>query len=542
MLSHARPVESVPDARTNDWVNWAPVEALVFDVRQVCCAASPRSRLLFSAVEPVGLHLSAVFAEWTSVPRRALEGEQVSLLHHSDGRVFQCESSHAVVGESVLVLTDVTHHVRGVDRSMRDNLTGLIGRGALKEQLADLLATSRRDGTQAAVHFINLDRLRSVNDALGHPVGDVLLVKVAERLRSTLADGDVAARLGGDQFVVVQAQLSSLDDAQRRAARLTDLIGRTYVVNGHMLNIGASVGVAVFPDNGEEIDTLLRHADLAVHRAKAESRGGYRFYEPAMDARMQARRLLELDLRRAMTLRQFSLAFQPQVQLASNRITGFEALIRWTHPERGPISPADFIPVAEELGLIKGIGEWVLRTACREAAAWPVPATVAVNLSPVQFKGGDLVATVMSALSQSQLPPTRLELEITEGALLEETDLVVKALHEIRAFGVRISMDDFGTGYSSLSYLRKFPFDKIKIDRSFITGLGVSNDCDAIVRAIAGLGTSLGMRTTAEGVETHDQLARIRSEGLSEVQGYLTGKPLSPAEAAALLATESEPG
>ena len=306
-----------------------------------------------------------------------------------------------------------------------------------------------------------------------------------------------------------------------------------------MLNVGVSVGIALAPADGRDADALLKHADLALYRAKAEGRGTYRFFEPAMNAQMQARRSLEIDLRRALALKQFDLAFQPQIQLETGQVTGFEALLRWNHPERGPVSPALFIPLAEEIGLIVGIGEWALRAACREAASWAQPAAIAVNLSPVQFRGGKLVETVMNVLAQTGLDPARLELEITEGALLENTEGVLGVLNGLRALGVKISMDDFGTGYSSLSYLQKFPFDKIKIDQSFVRGMEGNAECGAIVRAIARLGASLGMRTTAEGVETASQLDAIRAEGCTEVQGYLTGRPMPASQAAALLSAPS---
>ena len=515
-----------------------PVTALFFDAGLTCCFATERARRLLPSFEPIGLGLTALFSEWTTPPVLDADQEGVSVNHHADGRVFRCETSRTVDGGASLVLTDISAHVRDAERAALDGLTGLMQRLALKERLSEIMATASRDETGVAVHYIDLDRFKGINDTLGHPVGDILLVKVAERLRSTLEEGDVAARLGGDEFVVVQSRVDTPETAQRRAARLTDLIGRTYVAQGHMLNIGASVGVAMCPGDGTDAETLLRHADLALYRAKADGRGTSRFFEPGMNARMQARRALEVDLRRALALRQFRLNFQPLFNLASDRISGFEALIRWHHPERGLVSPAEFVPLAEEIGLITPIGDWVLRTACREAASWPTPATVAVNISPMQFKNGKLVETVVSALAQAQLPAERLELEITEGALLDETNLVLKTLHAVRDLGVRVSMDDFGTGYSSLSYLRKFPFDKIKIDQSFVRGLGISSDCDAILRAVASLGASLGMRTTAEGVETAEQLDRIRSEGCTEVQGYLTGRPLSASDVATLLAKQ----
>jgi predicted signal transduction protein with EAL and GGDEF domain len=302
-----------------------------------------------------------------------------------------------------------------------------------------------------------------------------------------------------------------------------------------MLNIGASIGVAVSSTDGADADTLLKNADLALYRAKGEGRGMFRFFETGMDESMQARRALEIDLRRALALKQFHLAYQPQVALDDDAITGFEALLRWRHPERGMVSPADFIPLAEEIGIINAIGEWVLRTACREAVGWSRPVSVAVNISAVQFRSGKLVTTVTSALADSGLDPTRLELEITESALLDNTNTVLEELFALKALGVRISMDDFGTGYSSLSYLQKFPFDKIKIDQSFVRNMTDRQDCLAIVRAVIGLGRSLGMSVNAEGVETLDQREALLGEGCLELQGYLYSKPKPSGEIAEML-------
>jgi predicted signal transduction protein with EAL and GGDEF domain len=328
---------------------------------------------------------------------------------------------------------------------------------------------------------------------------------------------------------------ASADEAEAIAARIVDLSGRTYVLEGHMLNIGASVGVALAPADGSDADTLLKHADLALYGAKSAGRGRFSFFEPSMDARMQERRALEIDLRRALALKEFELVYQPQIGLSSDTIVGFEALIRWNNPRRGVVSPADFIPIAEETGLIVQIGEWVLRTACREAAGWSRPVSIAVNLSPLQFRSAQLLETVTSAIAHAGLDPQRLELEITEGVLMDDTDRVVTMLHSLRSLGVRVSMDDFGTGYSSLSYLQKFPFDKIKIDQSFVRGMKDNPECGAIVRAVASIGASLGMKTTAEGVETQEQLDAIRAEGCCEVQGYWTGRPMPASDAGALL-------
>ena len=515
------------------------IAGLMFDASLTCRSATPRAEDLFVGVEPIGLGVSALFAGWTQAPDLG-EPDGTSVARHADGRLFRCEAHRAPDGRCSVVLTDISLHVAETVRAAQDQLTGLAQRGAVKARLGELIERAACTGAGLAVHYIDLDRFKVINDTLGHAVGDLLLIKVAERLRSTLQGSDLAGRLGGDEFVVVQTDVASEADAAQRAARLVDLVGRTYVAQGQLLNIGASVGVALAGAHGSDAETLLRQADLALYRAKADGRGTACFFEPAMNARLQARRSIETDLRLAFATRQFHLAFQPLFNLASDKVTGFEALLRWTHAERGAISPADFIPLAEEIGLIGPLGEWVLRTACREASGWPgTGITVAVNISAHQFKGGRLVETVLSALSSTGLAPARLELEITEGALLDETNLVLKTLRGLRDLGVRISMDDFGTGYSSLSYLRKFPFDKIKIDQSFVRGLGLDNECDAILKAVSGLGASLGMRTTAEGVETAAQLARVRQEGCTEVQGYLTGRPLAAADAYSLLAQQT---
>ena len=437
----------------------------------------------------------------------------------------------AIAGDGwVATLEDVSarkaSEVRADALARVDPLTGLPNRLLMRERLAEALARLQRDGEACAVLLVDLDRFKPVNDTLGHPVGDALLAKVADRLRSTVRPTDTVARIGGDEFIILQAGIGEAAHAQALARRLVDLIGRTYMVEGHLLTIGASVGVALAPADGVSADKLLKNADLALYRAKLDGRGTYRFFEPEMDARMQARRRLELDMRQALARREFQLHYQPQMQLDGDRLIGCEALIRWKHPERGMVSPLDFIPLAEEIGLIVPIGEWVIRQACRDAMTWPAGMSVAVNVSPAQFKSDRLVETIVSALTSSGLSAKRLEVEITEGVLLQESEKTLQTLHRLRELGVRVSMDDFGTGYSSLSYLRSFPFDKIKIDRSFVKDLSGKPDGDAIIRAIAGLGKSLGMTTVAEGVETQEQMQRIRDEGCTDVQGYLISRPI----------------
>jgi len=415
-----------------------------------------------------------------------------------------------------------------------DELTGLPRRGEIMNAVARSLRGS--DEAEAAVLFIDLDRFKLINDTLGHGIGDELLKKVADRLRGACRPDDVVARLGGDEFAILQRGTSDGLGAHRLAARVVDLIGRTYVLGGHTINIGASVGVALGRP-GLQARDMLRDADIALYAAKRAGRNRYVVFEDSMAETLQYRRELEVDLRRALALRQFRLHFQPFVDVTTKEVTGFEALLRWQHPVRGNVPPLSFIPLAEENRLIVRIGDWVIRTACAAAAEWPAPLVVAVNVSPIQFHDNALLQTVSSALSHSGLDPSRLEIEITEGALLEDTDNVLRTLHALRELGVKISLDDFGTGYSSLSYLSKFPFNKIKIDRSFVVNTGA--DSDAIVSAVSGLGNSLGVQITAEGVETADQYERVRSQLCTHVQGYLTGRPIPGDEIAAFLSHDT---
>jgi diguanylate cyclase (GGDEF)-like protein len=416
-----------------------------------------------------------------------------------------------------------------------DPLTGLANRVLLGEQLDQALAHMRRTRDSLAVLFLDLDGFKSVNDTLGHTVGDALLKAVAERLRESVRDTDKVARLGGDEFAILQVSEQQPKNAASLAQRLIDVLSTPFSIDGHQVVVGASIGVAVALEKAADAEQLLKSADLAMYRAKADGRGRFCFFEPEMDANAQARRLLELELRNALVEGGFELHYQPLVNLKTNSVTGFEALMRWSTPERGRISPGEFIPIAEETGLIVPLGEWALRQACAEAATWPGEIRIAVNLSPSQFKSGNLVPAVVNALSQSGLPAHRLELEITESVLLEKTDGNLAVLNQLRELGVRISMDDFGTGYSSLSYLRSFRFDKIKIDQSFIRDLSDQDDSRAIVRAIAALGSSFGMTTTAEGVETEQQLRCLRVEGCTEIQGYLVSPPRPASEIPALL-------
>jgi diguanylate cyclase (GGDEF)-like protein/PAS domain S-box-containing protein len=435
----------------------------------------------------------------------------------------------------LVAVVDITERRKAEARiaymAHHDGLTNLPNRELYQERLRQALEAGQR----VAVLCVDLDLFKNVNDSFGHPTGDGLLRQVADRLRALVRGNNVAARLGGDEFAVILAADLSPKEVSGFAARLIGALSEPYDIDGNEAVIGASIGIALSPGDGATSEELMRNADMALYRAKQDGRGVHRFFERDMDLQAQKRREMELDLRRAFANDEFELHYQPLVDIKTDKISGFEALLRWRHPEKGMISPAEFIPVAEDIGLITSIGEWVLREACSKAAKWPHPVKVAVNLSPVQFRSRNLVQVVISALANSGLSPKRLELEITESVFLAETEANLAILHQLRELGVAISMDDFGTGYSSLSYLRSFPFDKIKIDRSFVKDLAERSDCVAIVRAISGLGRSLNITTTAEGVETTDQLDWLRAEGCNEVQGFLFGAAKPAVEVEQLL-------
>src|SRR6185312_13286311 len=452
----------------------------------------------------------------------------------SDGRIIASVYSPTSNGGWVATFEDVTERrlaeAQIMHMARHDALTDLPNRVLFREKMEQALG----HGDKLAVLFVDLDRFKAVNDTLGHPVGDALLCAVTQRLLAAVRGSDTVARLGGDEFAIVQHGARP-SDASELAARIIELMAQPFDVLGHQVVVGASVGIAVAPTDGREPDHLLRNADMALYRAKSGGRGSYHFFQAEMDAKMQERHALELDLRKAVAGGEFVVHYQPIVDVARGEVRGFEALVRWNHPQRGMISPGVFIPVAEEIGLIGTLGEWVLKQACRDATAWPDDITVAVNLSAVQFRNPSLPLTIVSALGAVNLPAERLELEITESVLLQDDRAVIDMLHQIRALGVRISMDDFGTGYSSLGYLRSFPFDKIKIDRSFISELGKKDDCLAIIRAVTQLGADIGMVTVAEGVETHEQLDILRVEGCNQVQGFLFSPPRPVSEVARLL-------
>jgi diguanylate cyclase (GGDEF)-like protein len=442
----------------------------------------------------VGLSLPEIFPDYLK-SSTVSEGPSCMRLSTQQGEPYEARFNPMGGGNVCLSMWPISEPAVSKEAVQIDDLTGLALRNTLMKDLEAALLEPERAGLPTALLCLDLDRFKLVNDTLGHGIGDRLLKKVAERLRKACRKDDLIARLGGDEFVILQRGIAGVEDAERLAERLVNLVGRTYLLGGHTVNVSASIGVALAIGPMQPRD-LLRNADLALY-----------------------------DLRRALALRQFELHYQPFVDLATDRVIGFEALIRWNHPVRGNVPPLNFIPVAEENGLIVKIGEWVLQTACMAAASWPGEMVVAVNVSPLQFKADSLLATVSAALSRSGLTPERLELEITEGALLSDTDNVLATLHALRDLGVQISMDDFGTGYSSLSYLQKFPFNKIKIDRSFVSGS--DPDSEAILSAVSALGSNLGMAITAEGVETAEQLNRIRGQKCTHVQGYLTGRPMA---------------
>ncbi len=423
-----------------------------------------------------------------------------------------------------------------------DRLTGLPDRSLFCATVErELGRLSRGLGQTFVVLLVDLDHFKTVNQTLGRKVGDRLLQSVADKLKRCTADSEMLARFGNDEFALMQFTSRPIESTTALARELIETVEGLYDLDGYQAVIGLSIGIVFAPNDGGDADTLLKNAELALVRAQSEGRGAYRFFEPEMDAEAQACHRLELDLMSALSAHEFEIHFQPVLDLATNEITGSEAVLRWRHPELGYIPPATFVPIAERIGLIGPIGEWIVREACAHAARWPKDIRVAVNVSPVQFKLHNIAALVMQALAFSGLSAARLELEITESVLLEQNPDTLSKLHQLRALGVRIALDDFGTGYSSLSYLRKFPFNKIKIDQSFVRELVSDPDCQAIIRAVVTLARSIGMRTTAEGVESLEQLDILRTEGCDEVQGYLLSPPLPAEEFTYLLVMEAKP-
>jgi diguanylate cyclase (GGDEF)-like protein len=482
----------------------------------------------------IGMRLIRPLRDLTAVIHLIAGGHDQETLPHLDrgdelGTVARAlQSLQEQTKERARAEAQITHMAR------HDGLTGLPNRVLFHQEMQRALTRVHRD-EPFAVLCLDLDRFKSVNDTLGHPVGDALLVEVAQRLKTCIREGDMVARLGGDEFALLQHGTRDPTDATSMAERIIGALSTPCLVSGHTILIGTSVGIAFAPGDESDADDLLKAADMALYRAKSDGGGTFRLFEPEMDARMQARRLLEIDLGLALPNNEFQVYYQPIVSLSDYRVTGFEALLRWNHPTQGLVPPSDFIPIAEEIGAISSIGAWVLGTACADAARWPDEIKVAVNLSPMQFKSRMLVADVVSALEASGLPAERLEIEITETVMLQDTATTLETLNQLRSLGVRIAMDDFGTGYSSLSYLRRFPFNKIKIDQCFIRDMSEEHESMAVLRAITGLGANLGMVTTAEGVETLEQLCRLRAEGCTEVQGYFFSKPKPVEEVANML-------
>ncbi len=472
--------------------------------------------------------------------------EEVQVASVGDGRWVQITHQKAVNGGWVATHEDITERRKADEKIVHlahyDTLTDLPNRALFREQLELELKRIRRSG-QLAVLYIDIDEFKSINDSLGHPVGDELLKTVAARLRHCIRETDFVSRLGGDEFAIVQTSVQQPED-------VTDLISRIYSVMrepceclGHQLSTDASIGVALAPQDGTDLDELLKNADLAMYGAKADGRRTYRFFEQDMDARIKTRRMLEQDLRQVIADGRyaeggFEIHYQPVVNLRDNEISGCEALLRWRHPARGMISPAEFIPVAEDSGLISQLGEWVLTKACAEAAAWPKNIKLAVNVSPVQFRNHAFALKVASTLAESGLPASRLELEITEAVLIRDDEVALAILHQLRAIGVRVALDDFGTGYSSLSYLQRFPFDKIKIDRSFVNDIVESDGSCAIIQAVVNIAAARNMTTTAEGVETELQRELLCTLGCTEMQGYLFSPAKPAADVVALFANQ----
>lgn len=469
------------------------------------------------------------YASWRTGVATSAEATD-SIVEMRNGRTFKIR--HRPMPDLGWVATheDITEQrkaeLRIAHMAHHDALTDLANRVLLGQRLEQAL----EQGGMFAVHHIDLDKFKAVNDTLGHQAGDSLLQDVSRRLRRLARDSDTIARMGGDEFVILQMPISDQGEAEALAHDVVGALSAPFGLDGHQALASASIGIAIAPRDGATSEQLLHNADLALYRAKSDGRGMHRFFEPAMDEEAQNRRALEFDLRNGLAAGEFELHYQPIVKTDGREISGFEALIRWRHPRRGLVPPGSFIPFAEEIGLIVPIGEWVIRQACATASRWPNHLHIAINISAVQFRQPGLTEVIVGALAATGLDPGRLEIEITESVLIQDRNGALATLHQLRALGIRIAMDDFGTGYSSLTYLQCFPFDKIKIDRSFVGGVGNDTGSLSIVRAVAALAHGMGMTTTAEGVETDEQRDRITAEGCTEMQGYLFSPPLPAAE------------
>jgi diguanylate cyclase (GGDEF)-like protein len=528
-----------------------PLQAFSDGERAVLLLAYPKAQALTDALKlqwalaattVLGLLLVAV-ATWKAAGRitqplarldeaagRLASGEHIQVrVRGTDELARLATSFNEMVGKIA------EREQRITQLAFNDVLTELPNRSMFQQQLEHLLRVSEGNGSLFALHCLDLDQFKAINDTLGHPAGDALLVEAGRRVQQA-ARGHFVARLGGDEFVVLQTVSEDRDSIDRLARNILEGMAQPFRIEGNEIVPSTSIGIAIAPQDGRDGENLLRNADLALYRAKEAGRGTYAFFEESLNQRAQQRRQLESDLRLALERDEFELHYQPLFDLEQNRICSFEALLRWNHPERGMISPVECVPVAEDTGLIVPIGAWAIRRACLEAARWPEHVRVAVNVSPVQFHRGGLHETILLALADSGLAPSRLEIEITESIFLEGSEATLRLLHSVRALGVRVALDDFGTGYSSLSYLQSFPFDKLKIDRSFIQNLLTRPGASAIVRAITELAHALNIETTAEGVEETAQLMELRAHGCSSVQGYLFAEPMTANEVQRLFA------
>jgi diguanylate cyclase (GGDEF)-like protein len=482
-----------------------------------------------------GKNVGAVERKLSSLNELPLDQPSTRIDELADGRLIRVIREPMEGGGWVATHEDITSQKRSemqiIHMARHDSLTGLANRAVLMEKVNEALVRNRRNGEKFTIFMLDLDRFKGVNDTLGHHIGDELLKEAAGRLRASLRESDTLARLGGDEFAIVQpGDANQREAAIALAIRLIDNLNEPFEIEGHKLNIGTSIGIALAPEDGADTDELMKKADMALYRAKADGRNGYSFFDPTMTAQADARHHMEKDLRRAIANREFELHYQPIIDVKTHMVSGAEALIRWRHPEKGLINPMEFIPLAEETGLIVPLGEWVLQQACADAVKWPARVKVAVNLSSVQFKKGNLLDVILCVLVESGLMPQRLELEITESALFENEGSNVMMMHQLKNLGMSIALDDFGTGYSSLSYLTMFPFDKIKIDKSFTLNMTRNPTSAAIIAAVLSLGRSLGIATTAEGVENRQELRSLCASGVNHVQGYMFGRPCRESE------------
>lgn len=535
-------------------LNHLPLGLSVFDTQQRLIVSNIRFRQLFGfseeEVKPGAAIVSLITKidgtenpDWRQGARERDPSSDNGRIRRrewimNDGRIIQSVVTVLPDGSNISIHADITEDRKAAERiaylAHHDPLTGLPNRISFRERIDAALAARKADEHIALVH-LNLDRFKSVNNTLGISAGDRILRRVAERLRLSVGEGNTLARLGSDEFAILQCGRQQPWNVTALAEQIRRELSEPFFRGEMAVGLSVSMGIAISPQDGTDTEILLKHAGVALSHAKAAGRRGERFFTSAMEAQLEERHALEADLRKAVQNEEFELHYQPLYDIAEKRICGFEALIRWNHPTRGRVPPMEFIPLAEEVGLVVDIGRWVLKQACLDATHWPDSIKVAVNVSPIQFTHGNLPDDVSAALSASQLSPARLEVEITESVLMENMDEALPILHILKQRGIRVAMDDFGTGYSSLSYLSSFPFDKIKIDKSFVTDIVENREAFAIMRAIILLGDALGMRVTVEGVETAEQLALLQQEACDEIQGYHISPPRPVAEVPALL-------